>query len=92
MLDDFGYNRTAEKSDNSSANKLGNSLDHSDLRARIAQASEDLDETALASAIDEARLLGAAFEWKKELDDAEALLLDMCCAGDNEMPQLEEVE
>ena len=50
------------------AGSYANSLDHSDLRLRMANAIESSDDEALNEAIDEARELGREYPFREELE------------------------
>ena len=56
------------------------SLNHSDLRRKLAVAIENCDEVALGKAIEKARSLGMDFEWQEELEEAESTLFMLACA------------
>ncbi len=66
-----------------------NSLDHTDLREKIADAVKNLDEVKLSANIDKARCLGNSFKWKDELDQAEILLYEITCSGQPEVRESE---
>ena len=52
-------------------------IDHSDLRAEIKKAMDDLDEVTLSAAIDVAHELGGSYPFKDELEQAENFLMDL---------------
>ena len=76
LMREFGVSRKQAQSSQ-------HSLNHSDLRRKLADAIENCDEVALGRAIEKARNLGRDFEWQEELEEAESHLLMLAC-GDGE--------